>query len=202
MMHSAVMFLNNEIWARKISAAVWLALGICAGMAEPVAAQPGQGESTAIVADPLQSISLDLLSATRDRPLFSPSRRPPPVIEATPAPPPPRLPPVVPLPPPNLTFFGTFESNEQLGANVQTGGNAAIVRFGSYIEGWRVTEISRHRLVLSLDDRTAVFTLFGSKGPASQLTINHTMRAGEPQPRLEVAGQNADKAIDNHRPTP
>jgi hypothetical protein len=203
MRRSVMVSLNDGIWARKIWSAVWLALGLCAGMAERAAAQPRQGESTAMVTDPLQWISLDRLSATRDRPLFSPSRRPPPVIEATPAPPPPpRLPLAPPLPPPTLTFFGTFESNEQLGANVQTGGKAAIVRFGSYIEGWRVTEISRHRLVLSLDDRTAVFTLFGSKGPASQLTINHRIPAGEPQPRLEVAGQNADKAIDNRGPTP
>jgi hypothetical protein len=204
MIYSAAMFLNNGIWAR-ISFAVLLALGLSLGMADQIAAQPRQ-ESVAIVANPLQWISLDRLPATRDRPLFSPSRRPPTVIEATstPPPPPPPLPPLVPVAPPSLTFFGTFESNEEVGADVQTGpnGNATIVRFGSYIEGWRVTEISRYRLVLSLDDRTAEFTMFSPKGSGSQPTINQKIRAVEPQPRLDVAGQNANKGIDNRRQAP
>jgi general secretion pathway protein N len=203
MISSAAMLLNNGICARKISSAILLALGLSLGMADRVAAQPRQEESGAIVANPLQWISLDRLPATRDRPLFSPSRRPPTVIEATstPPPPPPPLPPVVPVAPPSLTFFGTFESNEEVGADVQTGpnGNATIVRFGSYIEGWRVTEISRYHLVLSLDDRTAEFTLFSPKGSGSQPTINQKIRAGEPQPRLDAAGQNANKGIDRRQ---
>jgi hypothetical protein len=205
MIYSAAMFLNNGIWARKISSAVLLALGLSLGMADRVAAQPRQEESVAIVANPLQWISLNRLPVTRDRPLFSPSRRPPTIIEATSTPPPPPpLPPLVPVAPPSLTFFGTFESNEEVGADVQTGpnGNATIVRFGSYIEGWRVTEISRYRLVLSLDDRTAEFTLFSPKGSGSQPTINQRTRAGEPQPRLDAAGQNANKGIDNRRQAP
>jgi general secretion pathway protein N len=109
-------------------------------------------------------MSLDELSATRDRPLFSPSRRPRQnnVAVAIAPPPPPPPPPQAPAPAPNLTFFGTFEGPTEVGAAVQIPPNdkPIIVRYGTYIDGWRVVDISHHRLVLALEDRKVVFTLF------------------------------------------
>ena len=109
-------------------------------------------------------VSLDELSATRDRPLFSPSRRPRQnnVEVAVAPPPPPPSAPEAPTPAPNLTFFGTFESPTEVGAAVQVppSDKPIIVRYGTIISGWRVVDIKRHRLVLAREDRTAVFTLF------------------------------------------
>jgi hypothetical protein len=107
-------------------------------------------------------------------------------------------------------FFGTFESRDEVGANVQLSPNEkpTVVRFGFYIEGWRVTEISRYRLVLSLDDRTAVFTLFSPKGPANQATISQRPLASEPplpsepQSRLEVARHDLNGGINNRKQVP
>jgi hypothetical protein len=175
----SVMLLTEKSYAGETAAAILLAVCFALGMAEGAFAQARE-EPAAVVGNPLTRISLDRLSATRDRPLFSPSRRPPPVAEVRSVPPPP-LPsaPIAPAAPPNLIFFGTFESNEEVGATVQVGLNekATIVRFGSYIEGWRVTEISRHRLVLSLDNRTAVFSLFKSKD-SNTPTVSQNPKGG------------------------
>ena len=174
--------------------------------AEEVAAQSRQ-EPAAVAGDAPSPISLDLLSATRDRPLFSPSRRPPPVVETRSAPPPRAAPPppAPPKAPPNLVFFGTFESNEEVGATVQVANEKpTIIRFGTYIEGWRVTEISRYRLVLSLDDRKAVFSLFSPKGPGAPPTVSQSATVGEqqPPPRLDGENQHIIKRTDNPRQAP
>lgn len=200
MIYSAVTLPSNGIWARKISSAILLTLCLWPGAVERVAAQQQQAATAA--ADWPLGVSLERLSATRDRPVFSPSRRPPRVMEAKSAPPPPPPPPpAVPVAPPSLTFFGTFESKDEVGANVQLAPNEkpTIVRFGSYIEGWRVTEISRYRLVLSLDDRTAVFTLFTPKSSANQLTINRRPLTTEPGSRLELAGHNISTGMSNRK---
>jgi hypothetical protein len=115
-------------------------------------------------------VSLDDLSETRDRPLFSPSRRPRQAnLEVPVAPPPPPPPPQAPTPVPNLAFLGTFESPTEVGATVQIPPNdkPVTVRYGTAIGGWRVVDISRQRLVLGLEDRRAVFTLFTASSTAN-----------------------------------
>jgi hypothetical protein len=106
---------------------------------------------------PLAEYSLDRLSATRERPLFSPNRRPPPpppVIVATRPPP---------APPPNVTVLGIVMDAEEARAIVQTGGSEVRrVRIGDDIGGWKVVQIEQRLLVLSLDNRSASFTMFGS----------------------------------------
>jgi len=168
------------------------------GAAGQAASQP---QSATVASSSPGRIELDRLSATRDRPVFSPSRRPPAVISVAPAPP--RSPPPVvapaPVEPPNLTFFGTFESKEEVAASVQSGPNEKpiIVRYGSYIEGWRVTEISRHRLVLSRDNRTAVFTLFNSKLSGT----GATPLPGELR-RLDAEGRELTNGPNSRRQVP
>jgi hypothetical protein len=65
-----------------------------------------------------------------------------------------------------LTFFGTFESRTEVGAVIQTPSNdkITIVRYGTLVDGWRVVDISHHRLVLATQDRQAVFMLFDPAG--------------------------------------
>jgi general secretion pathway protein N len=156
-----------------------IAVGLAAGIWAHHAAHAD--EQTAPAAAP--QISLDDLSATRERPLFSPSRRPRVnnVEVAVAPPPPPPPPPEAPAPAPNLTFLGTFESPTEVGAAVQIPPNdkPTIVRFGTYINGWRVIDISRHRLVLAYQDRKAVFTLFNRPGDSNGETPGAAPSVGQ-----------------------
>jgi hypothetical protein len=80
------------------------------------AAAPAQGSSNVTLSNPLAAQSLERLSATVDRPLFSPSRRPPPEPVAQ-AP----QPPTPPVPPPNLILSGVVMDGERARAVVRVG---------------------------------------------------------------------------------
>jgi hypothetical protein len=133
----------------------------------PLAAE-GQQESAALPS-PLAAQPLDRLSATRERPLFSPTRRPqppPPVVAAAPEPPPP------PAPPPNVALFGIVMDGDEARAVVRAGPAEKIMRvgIGDDVGGWKVAQIEGRRLVLSLDGRIATFMMFAgnSANGASQ----------------------------------
>ena len=120
---------------------------------------------TAGLASPLAVHPLDRLSATRERPLFSPSRRapaPPPIVSLPPPPPPP------PPEPPNVTLVGIVMDAGEARAIVQSGPNEVRrVRIGDDIGGWKVAQIEGRRLVLKLDSRVATFSMFsGQRNPA------------------------------------
>ena len=139
-------------------ASLWWGLGICI-----VAAQV-QDQTGVILENPLAVHSLDRMSATRERPLFSPSRRPPP----PPLQPIAKQPVIVPpAPPPNVVLFGTVLEADEARAVVRVAPRNEIirVRIGEEIAGWKVTQIERRQLVLSLDNRSATFTLFGGQVP-------------------------------------
>ena len=116
-------------------------------------------------ASPLAALSLDRFSATRDRPLFSPNRRPPP-------PPPqpavtviPKLPPA----PPSLTLLGVIMDAEEARAIVQIANEVRRLRMGEDVGGWKVTQIEARKLVLSLDSsHSATFTMFGGQNLGGQ----------------------------------
>jgi general secretion pathway protein N len=112
--------------------------------------------------NPVAMVSLDDLSATRARPLFSPSRRlPSPPSAAIQAPPPVQPP----APPPNLQLYGTIlHAEDALAIVLSPVTNQTVrVRIGDDIGGWKVSEIDEKKIVLSLEDRTAVFTMFTEK---------------------------------------
>jgi hypothetical protein len=121
-----------------------------------------QDQPAGILANPLQAQLLDRLSATRDRPLFSPSRRPP----APPPPPVERVPEAAaPPPPPNVTLFGIVIDGDRARAIVRSGtAKIARVQIGDDIGGWKVSQIEERRLVLLLDGRLATFALFSPEG--------------------------------------
>ena len=145
---------------------------------------------TAGLASPLAAHPLDRLSATRERPLFSPSRRPPapppaPVVSPSPAPPPP--------PPPNVTLVGIVMDAEEARAIVQAGPQNEIrrVRIGDDIGGWKVAHIEGRQLVLLLGSRMATFTMFGGHGnPAPKV-------ADKPR---QPSRKAADKQLQPSRP--
>jgi general secretion pathway protein N len=113
--------------------------------------------------NPLAAQSMEGLSATVDRPLFSPSRRapaPPPVPAAqAPEPPPP------PAPPPNVVLVGIVMDGDSARAVIRAGAEKKILRarIGDDVGGWKVSQIEGRKLVLSLDDRLATFTLFNNR---------------------------------------
>jgi hypothetical protein len=140
--------------------------------------QVSAAPSVALVS-PLAARPLDALPATRDRPLFSPSRRPP-------APPPVVVMPQAPPPsPPSVTLFGVVMDANEARAIVQAGSAKQVrrVRIGDDIDGWKVTQIEQRRLVLSLDGRVATFTMFGSQSnPGAHKMTNKQIEAAAPSP--------------------
>jgi general secretion pathway protein N len=128
---------------------------------------------TAVVSgNPIAEVPLGRLSATRDRPLFSPSRRPPApphhqakVHRRVVEPPAPQPPPA----PPGIALFGIVVGAQGPRAFIATGPADDVigVRPGDDVAGWKVTAITQRSLVLSHDDQSATFNLF-STANASQ----------------------------------
>jgi general secretion pathway protein N len=112
------------------------------------APDPG-GKSRA--GNPLWTVPLHALSATRDRPLFSASRRPP-IVAVPIVAPPPKQEALVPPPPerPLLTLIGTILSPKASVAMVQGSNAEAILRLrlGQENDGWRVQAISLRSIVV------------------------------------------------------
>jgi hypothetical protein len=165
----------------------------------PSSTPPQAGEGA--LASPLAAQPFDRLSATRERPLFSPTRRappPPPQVVAAPEPPPP------PAPPPNVALFGIVMDGDEAHAVVQAGPAEKIrrVRIGDDIGGWKVAQIEGRRLVLALDGRIATFMMFAGNGaPRSGAQAppagRHSQAQNEPQTQT---GQ--DPPAPNNPPAP
>ena len=117
---------------------------------------PAPGESAPPRGNPLWSIPLRALTETRERPLFSPSRRPlRPIIPAAPEPmqPPPPLAaaPAEPESPP-LTLIGTVVGG-RLDAGVAllldaTTNVVARARVGESASGWRVRSVAERSIIV------------------------------------------------------
>jgi hypothetical protein len=133
-------------------------------LSSPVAAGHAAGrpdvQSSAGLNNPLAAWPVAILSDTRDRPLFSPHRRPPP----PPAPPPVRAAaPMPPVSPPNIVLMAIVTDDGVPQALVRTSERAISAHVGDEISGWKVTHIEPIRLVLASDDREVSFDLFVRK---------------------------------------
>jgi len=154
---------------------------------------PAQDLHSVTLSNPLAAQSIERLSAIVDRPLFSPSRRPPtPPVSQNPEPPP-----APPTPPPSLVLSGVVMDGQGAYVVVLVGAERRILRaqVGDEINGWRVSQIEGRKLVLSLGDRFATFTLFNRDvdqpildGGAAPKTSDGS--ANEPQP-LKVQQKNS-----------
>ena len=116
--------------------------------------------------NPLAVQPLEAMSASREHPLFVPSRRPPapaPVktahrSEAAASPP----------PAPNVVLLGIIDDGDGEGtrAVVRLGADKPLrLRIGEEVGGWKVTRIEERRLVLTLAEHSAEFTLFSGAHP-------------------------------------
>jgi hypothetical protein len=115
----------------------------------------------AISVNPLWGIPLAQLSGTRDRPIFSPSRRPAPVAmaaEPVAARPPPRK---KEIEPPQLALVGTIgSSDESFGIFIDQASKSALrLKVGDDHQGWKLMIIQGREVVMGKDGRSAVLTL-------------------------------------------
>jgi hypothetical protein len=131
----------------------------------PPQATPERAQS----ANPLWGIPLTQLSGTRDRPIFSPSRQPPPpdvVAEPVPVRPPPRKKEVE---PPQLSLVGTIASqDESYGIFLDPSTKAAVrLKVGEEYQGWKLRAIQGREVTIEKDQQGAVLTLPEPGGPES-----------------------------------
>jgi general secretion pathway protein N len=115
--------------------------------------------------NPLWAVPLTQLSMTRERPVFSPSRRPPP--------PPPSAPvfvaPVAPRPPPKpaeperptIALVGTVAAGSAgIGVFIESATrNIVRLRLGEDHQGWVLHSVERRGVTLEKDGQTAVLEL-------------------------------------------
>lgn len=157
---------------------------------EPLQGPPGAMSSR----NPLWAIPLRQLSATRDRPLFAPSRRPPAVaiapayrVAAPPAPPPAPRKPAEP-PKPQLALLGTVASDtEAFGLFVDEAAKTVLrMRTGESHKGWVLRTVRRREVVLERGEDTALLALpvpeVGKPGPAAPAPAPTMMPGVAPKP--------------------
>ena len=112
--------------------------------------------------NPLWRIPLASLTATRDRPIFSPSRRPPIVVQAAPvkSEPPPPPPPGAPSRP-LLTLLGAIASDTDSIAIFMDDTTKAIVRMkvGESHAGWMLRSVAKRQATLEMARQVAVLVI-------------------------------------------
>jgi len=168
-----------------------LATASALGIAKPqgldtpgsVAADPARGASGAPPAksrqgNPLWDIPLEQLSATRDRPIFSPSRRAPAPAAETPAvATAPAVPEPTPPERPQLSLVGTVMNGVD-GVAIfldQSSKTPLRLRIGSDYQGWTLRQVEARSATLQNGQDVAVFSF---APPSSQPTSQPTSSAG------------------------
>jgi hypothetical protein len=139
--------------------------------------------------NPLWAIPLTGLAATRDRPLFSPSRRPPPPVVATkaPAPPPPPPKPAEPEKP-QLSLVGTIlaETGEEFGLFMIPAEHTAFrLKIGENHKGWILRKVGPRQAMLEKEQQIAILEL-----------PSHDMSNGGSVPPAASANGNSKTIVD------
>lgn len=170
---------------------------MCAAVAlDVVSLAQAQMKPSAVLDNPVAALSLDKLSATRERPLFSPSRHAPrpPIVASVRAS-------VEVLPPPSIELHGTIiNADDALAVIVSRADNQTMrLRLGDEIGGWKVVVIDQRKLVLSRDERVAEFTIFAGKSAVGQQQQQDRQSHSQPQPTapLDPGGVNSDNRPDD-----
>ena len=143
-------------------------------LAEPVTtvrvAAPQASPERAQSANPLWGIPLTQLPVTRDRPIFSPSRRPPPAVvvsDPVPLKPPPLR--KQEIEPPPFSLVGTIASDdESYGILLDQATKVAVrLKVGDDYQGWKLRAIQGREVTIEKDQQGAVLTLPEPGGPSS-----------------------------------
>jgi general secretion pathway protein N len=184
----------------------------------PAAAAGGQEASPAAL-EPYALPPLERFAAVVERPLFSPTRRMPPLPEpvAEAAPPPEQGPAPDPGPTgpaePDLRFFGTVRQGDRAAALVTFPATNAVARLvpGDRVSEWEVMEVDRDRLILGFGDERRTFTIFGpSAGGGQQAAPRPAPAAATPSPAQEApaddgaagGGTSVDQGSPDETPPP
>jgi hypothetical protein len=142
--------------------------------------------------NPLWALPLTQLSITRDRPIFSPSRRPPPPATPTYVAPVAVRTPQKPKEPerPSITLLGTIlGSSESIGIFLNpTTRDIVRLRLGEDHEGWALRSVKTREVTLVKDRERVVLELPppGDQAAAAELTPPEALRPPTParrQPR-------------------
>lgn len=123
------------------------------------------GAATAGGGNPLWTIPLSTLRSTRDRPLFSASRRS--LVLASPSAPPHEEPPPppqavsAPLERPQLSLVGTIVGSQSRVALLKDSGSETLIRLhvGQENSGWRVRGIDLHSITVEKGGQAVVLDL-------------------------------------------
>lgn len=135
--------------------------------------------------NPLWTIPLTKLSSTRERPIFSSSRRPPaPAVAPTPV----AKSLAVPKPSeperPKFALVGTIAgSPESLGIFVDQSTNVAVrLRTGEYHQGWKLRSVQGRQAVLEKDQQaiTLAFPEPGREPPSPPPSVGKRISAASP----------------------
>lgn len=113
-------------------------------------------------ANPLWAIPLPQLPVTRERPIFSPSRRPPPTaVAAEPVAEAPRAPPPREPERPDLTLVGTIASdNEGFGIFLDQSTKTPLrLKVGEDYQGWKLRAVWGREATLVRDQQAVIMTL-------------------------------------------
>ena len=152
----------------------------------PLLGFPPFGATFAEPRNPLDTLRLEDLSATRERPLFVASRRAPPPMRAETPPPPP--PPVeekaVVLGPPPFDLIGAVVGKRESIALLRNKTTSEVLRLrpGENAEGWRVGAVGLRSVALERDGRKEALALAGPPTDPAGPEV-----AGEPQPAESAA---------------
>jgi hypothetical protein len=153
----------------------------------PPAAPLPSSEPAPTSANPLWAIPLSALTATRERPIFTASRRPPapavaPVtIVRAPPPPPPREPEK-----PRLALVGTIVGGpDGFGIFIDQATRSALrLKLGEQHDGWTLRSVQGREVTLEKDQQTAVIAMpLPGKGSEGDL------QATPPAPARAVAAE-------------
>jgi general secretion pathway protein N len=152
--------------------------------------KPEPSNAPLLSGNPLWPIPLSTLSATRDRPIFSPSRRPPPVaaigprIEPVKAPPPA----AIPEPPrPSLALIGVVLGGSEAIAIFLDQSNQGIVRIraGEGHQGWVLSSVMGREVTLQRGNQSETFAL---PSASSDDSLTATLRSVGGTPVTSLPG--------------
>ncbi|QQO16907.1 general secretion pathway protein GspN [Bradyrhizobium diazoefficiens] len=135
---------------------------ISAPAVAPTAPSPSRVKREAMKGNPLWAVPLATLSETGDRPIFSASRRPPPVasISAPSAPPPPK-PPDPPQAELRLVLVGTVIGGDQsVGIFVDEKSKATLrLKLDGDYQGWKLLSVHRREVIMARGELTETLEL-------------------------------------------
>lgn len=128
-------------------------------------------------ANPLWAIPIARLTATREQPLFAPTRRPAPVVQVAAPPPPPPAPLKPPEPEtPQLTLLGTVAgSGGRIGLFIDSVSKAVVrLKYGENHNGWTLRDVRPRQVELAKNLDSAVLDLATPEATAAPARVPRT----------------------------